>query len=56
MVATTVEPRVGDRIRVVLVHNDFWRLGDGGEGMADAVGSPDGWGMGLNRFAEFAAS
>ncbi|MBV9515139.1 MAG: SRPBCC domain-containing protein, partial [Mycobacteriaceae bacterium] len=30
----------GDNTRVILVHNDFWRLGDGGQGMADAVGSP----------------
>jgi uncharacterized protein YndB with AHSA1/START domain len=45
----------GDNTRVVLVHNDFWRLGDGGQSMADAVGAPDGWHLGLNRLAEFAA-
>ena len=45
----------GDNTRVVLVHNDFWRLGEGGRGMADAVGSPDGWGLGLGRFVEYAA-
>jgi len=43
----------GDRTRVVLVHNDFWRLSDGGAGMAEAVGAPDGWGAGLRRFVEF---
>jgi uncharacterized protein YndB with AHSA1/START domain len=45
----------GDNTRVILVHNDFWRLGEGGQGMADAVGAPDGWQLGLNRFAEFGA-
>ena len=45
----------GDRTRVAVVHKDFWRLGDEGQGMADAVGSADGWGSGLHRFAEFAA-
>jgi hypothetical protein len=43
----------GDRTRVVLVHTDFWRLSDGGAGMAEAVGAPDGWGSGLRRFVEF---
>jgi hypothetical protein len=45
----------GDNTRVVLVHNDFWRLGEGGQAMADAVGAPDGWQLGLNRLAEFVA-
>jgi hypothetical protein len=45
----------GDRTRVVVVHNDFWRMPDGGQGMAEAVGAPDGWQSGLNRFAEFTA-
>ncbi|MDT5230359.1 MAG: hypothetical protein QOI39_859 [Mycobacterium sp.] len=40
---------------MVLVHSEFWRLGDGGQGMADAVGSPDGWALGLRRFADFAS-
>lgn len=38
----------GANTRVVLVHTDFWRLADGGQGMADAVGSPDGWGLTLS--------
>jgi uncharacterized protein YndB with AHSA1/START domain len=45
----------GEHTRVVLVHNEFWRLGDGGQGMGEAVGTPDGWQLGLRRFAEFAA-
>jgi uncharacterized protein YndB with AHSA1/START domain len=44
----------GESTRVVLVHNDFWRLGEGGQAMAEAVGTPDGWSRGLSRFAEFA--
>ena len=45
----------GDRTRVIVVHKDFWRLGEGGQGMAGAVGAADGWGFGLKQFAEFAA-
>lgn len=45
----------GDRTRVALVHKDFWRMTEGGQGMADAVGAADGWGSGLTKFAEFAA-
>lgn len=45
----------GDKTRVSVVHKDFWRLGDGGQAMADAVGAADGWGSGLTQFAEFAA-
>jgi hypothetical protein len=45
----------GDRTRVVVVHNDFWRMPEGGAGMAEAVGSPDGWGSELRRFAEYVA-
>jgi uncharacterized protein YndB with AHSA1/START domain len=44
----------GDGTRVTVVHKDFWRLGEGGQGMADAVGAAEGWGSGLKRFAEFA--
>jgi uncharacterized protein YndB with AHSA1/START domain len=45
----------GDKTRVTVVHNDFWRLGEGGQGMAEAVGAADGWGSGLKGFAAFAA-
>jgi uncharacterized protein YndB with AHSA1/START domain len=46
----------GDRTRVTVVHRDFWRMSEGGQGMADAVGAADGWGSGLTKFAEFAAT
>ena len=45
----------GETTRVAVVHQDFWRLGGEGQGMADAVGGADGWGSGLVKFAEFAA-
>jgi hypothetical protein len=32
----------GGQTRVVLVYNAFWRLRDGGKGMADAVGAGRG--------------
>ncbi len=46
----------GDRTRVIVVHKDFWRLAEGGQGMADAVGGAEGWGSGLQQFADFAAN
>ncbi|MBV8929595.1 MAG: SRPBCC family protein [Mycobacteriaceae bacterium] len=45
----------GDRTRVTVVHKEFWRLGQGGQDMADAVGAAGGWGSGLQAFAEFAS-
>jgi len=45
----------GERTRVTLVHNEFWRLAEGGQGMADAVGAAGGWGSALSRFTELAA-
>jgi uncharacterized protein YndB with AHSA1/START domain len=45
----------GDKTRVSVVHKDFWRLGEDGNGMAGAVGAPDGWGSGLTMFAKLAA-
>jgi uncharacterized protein YndB with AHSA1/START domain len=44
-----------DRTRVDLEHRNLDRHGDGWEQMRDAVGSPDGWGLGLRRFAEAAS-
>jgi uncharacterized protein YndB with AHSA1/START domain len=45
-----------DRTRVVLEHRHLDRHGEGWESMRDSVGSPDGWPMGLERFANaFAA-
>ena len=38
--------------RVELEHRHLDRHGDGWQQMRDAVGSPDGWGTGLRRFAE----
>ncbi len=40
-----------DRTRVELEHRNLDRHGDGWEQMRDAVGSPNGWGSGLDRFA-----
>jgi len=46
----------GDRrTRVDLEHRNLDRHGDGWEQMAVSVGSAEGWGMGLQRFAEAAA-
>jgi uncharacterized protein YndB with AHSA1/START domain len=45
----------GGQTRIELVHDDFWRLADGGQGMFEAVGSADGWPLGLERFAAFVA-
>ena len=42
------------RTRVELEHRNLDRHGDGWEQMRDAVGSPDGWRMGLQRFADAA--
>ncbi len=38
--------------RVELAHRHLDRHGEGWEGMRDAVGSPEGWGAGLARFAQ----
>ena len=43
------------RTRVELEHRNLDRHGDGWEKMRDAVGSRDGWAIGLERFAEAAA-
>jgi uncharacterized protein YndB with AHSA1/START domain len=40
------------RTRVDLEHRRLDRHGEGWEGMRDAVGSPEGWGVGLRRFAD----
>jgi len=41
----------GERTKVDLVHRHIERHGDGWEQMHRAVGSPDGWSVGLGRFA-----
>jgi uncharacterized protein YndB with AHSA1/START domain len=42
--------------RVSLVHRHLDRHGDGWEQMRNAVGSPDGWPVGLQRFAAQASA
>jgi uncharacterized protein YndB with AHSA1/START domain len=46
----------GDRTRVELEHRNLDHHGEGWEAMAAAVGSPDGWGRGLERFADAASA
>jgi uncharacterized protein YndB with AHSA1/START domain len=43
-----------ERTRVELEHRHLERHGDGWERMRDAVGSPEGWEVGLGRFADAA--
>jgi uncharacterized protein YndB with AHSA1/START domain len=43
-----------DRTRVELEHRNLDRHGEGWEQMRDAVGSPDGWAVGLRLFADAA--
>jgi uncharacterized protein YndB with AHSA1/START domain len=44
------------RTLVELEHRNIDRHGDGWESMRDAIGSQDGWGLGLNAFARRLAS
>ena len=44
------------RTRVTLEHRHLERHGDGWQAMRDAVGSPDGWARGLERFADWATT
>jgi hypothetical protein len=45
-------PEAPDRTRVELEHRHLERHGDGWEGMRSAVGSPDGWDLGMTAFAD----
>jgi len=45
-------PEGDNRTRVELEHRNLDRHGDGWEAMRDAVGSPDGWQVGMERFAD----
>jgi uncharacterized protein YndB with AHSA1/START domain len=42
-----------ERTRVELEHRHLERHGEGWEAMRDAVGSPEGWGVGMRRFAAY---
>ena len=42
-----------ERTRVELEHRHLERHGEGWEAMRDAVGSADGWGVGMRRFAAY---
>jgi uncharacterized protein YndB with AHSA1/START domain len=48
-------PEGDSRTRVDLEHRKLDRHGDGWDKMRDAVASPGGWGVGLERFARAAA-
>lgn len=48
-------PEGPDRTRVDLEHRNLDRHGAGWENMRDAVGSPQGWRIGLETFAQRAA-
>jgi uncharacterized protein YndB with AHSA1/START domain len=45
-------PEGPNQTRVALEHRHLDRHGEGWEQMRSAVGSPDGWGVGLRSFAE----
>jgi uncharacterized protein YndB with AHSA1/START domain len=49
-------PEGNGRTRVALEHRHIERHGEGWEGMHSAVGSPDGWAVGLGRFADHVAA
>ena len=49
-------PEGSRRTRVELEHRHLDRHGEGWEHMRDAVGSPDGWAIGLRRLADRAAA
>jgi uncharacterized protein YndB with AHSA1/START domain len=55
-VAVTFVADGPNRTRVELEHRKLDRHGDGWEAHRDAVGSPDGWQVGLNAFAKAAAA
>jgi uncharacterized protein YndB with AHSA1/START domain len=49
-------PEGSNRTRVELEHRNLDRHGEGWEPMRDAVGSPQGWAVGLARFAKQVSS
>lgn len=50
-VEVTFTPVSDTTTRVDLVHRHLERHGEGWQGMADAVGGPNGWPLGLERLA-----
>jgi uncharacterized protein YndB with AHSA1/START domain len=50
-IEVTFVPEGASRTRVELVHRNLERHGDGWEGMASAVGAPNGWNLGMEAFA-----
>jgi len=55
-IEVTFVPESSTTTRVELTHRHLDRHGPGWEQMRDAVGSPDGWQLGLLRFADQAAA
>ena len=53
-IEVTFVPEGRGRTRVELEHRNLERHGDGWEGMQTAVGSPDGWHLGMQAFASAA--
>jgi uncharacterized protein YndB with AHSA1/START domain len=49
-------PESAERTRVELQHRGIERHGNGWESMHAAVGSPNGWRIGLERFAQWVSS
>jgi hypothetical protein len=45
-----------NRKRVEVKHRRLDRHGEGWDGMRNAVGSPEGWAVGLQRFAQHVGS
>jgi len=55
-IEVTFRPEGPDRTRVELEHRHLDRHGEDWESHRDAVGSPDGWQVGLDAFAKAAAA
>jgi hypothetical protein len=53
IVVDAAPDRAFTRTRVELEHRHLERHGEGWEAMRDAVGSSEGWGVGMRRFAAY---
>lgn len=51
-IEVTFRAETPERTRVELVHRHLERHGEGWEGMASAVGAPNGWDLGMTAFAK----